>query len=133
MKHLLIALFSVGCVHSGQVETVVEYPLSSVTGSPCTDGLILNLAARCDSVSTEQVNPYVWEFTCVDPLEETEDDILYRPYTQSAFVIIDRKFPVELIPMYVGYLCEDNSTMGGFMEPGMEFVPMYPNPDRMPQ
>ena len=112
----ITALFSIvllaGCVIRSPVieEDFDDFLLS---GSPCIDGVMENLNARCDSISIEDynLNNHITSVKCVGPTYSTELDYLYYGYTNSEFLFLTTEYNSSELPENSHFFCIDTAVI----------------------
>lgn len=117
---LTLALTLTGCaLRGGPVESAyASQEESTLSGSPCLDGLFVNLEERCmiPVASASTYGDYV-EVACSVPLPPQPGDLVYEGYTSLTFRVYDND-NMEYIPDEgLAYFCQDTVVTVGFEIP----------------
>jgi len=115
------AFLSTGCAaRSATIESPVPTQESTLSGSPCLDGLFVNLEERClmPVASDSPYGDYVI-VGCDIPLVPQPDDLLYEGYTQLTFRVYNNELLpfIEIDESEVAYFCQDTVVTVGFEIP----------------
>lgn len=118
----LATLLSIGC-YKRPPEALLHPEASELSGSPCIDGLIVNLGARCSNVTTFRMNDGKVVIRCANPLPKQRDDEFWGPYTRFTFYVMDPDIPDEFIPDTLYFHCQDSASAVGYDVEDKIFIP----------
>lgn len=104
-----VANSNVADVKSGGITVTGSLPLS---GSPCIDGVMENLAVRCHTLEIIEYGNVaefdsVTSISCADPMKKDPLDYLYEGYTTTSFFFIDPDVRELTVSDELYFFCND--------------------------